>query len=169
MPRRPFPENIHCGWLVETSFHTSIDIFKPLNTVALHPSVFVSYDFDNDRRYKNMLLAWDENDQFDFKIYDSSVDVSVDSSDAGPIRRVISQRIDESDVFLCMVGKHAHKSEWIDWEIEKATELDKNFAAVKIDRGNTSPDGLLGKDANWAHSFNFESVKSAIEESYLGL
>lgn len=137
--------------------------------MALHPSVFVSYDFDNDRRYKNMLLAWDENDQFDFKIYDSSVDVSVDSSDAGPIRRVISQRIDESDVFLCMVGKHAHKSEWIDWEIEKATELDKNFAAVKIDRGNTSPDGLLGKDANWAHSFNFESVKSAIEESYLGL
>lgn len=128
-------------------------------------SVFISYDFDNDKEYKNLIIAWDENDEFDFQVYDESVDVSVDSDDAVSIRRVISRRIKKSDVFLCLVGEHTHKSEWVEWEIEKADELDKDFAAVKIDRDNDTPDALYGKGAEWTYTFNFERVKEVINDA----
>jgi len=44
--------------------------------------IFISYDYDNDKHYKNLLVAWDKNNLFDFSFYDASVDVSVDSEDA---------------------------------------------------------------------------------------
>ena len=131
-------------------------------------SVFVSYDYDNDREYKNLILAWDENDEFNFQVYDESVDVSVDSNDAASIRRVISRRIKKSDVFLCLVGGHTHKSDWVEWEIEKADELGKDFAAVKIEKGNETPGALYGKNAEWVYTFNFERVKEAINGAQKG-
>ena len=37
--------------------------------------VFISFDYDNDRHYKNLLVAWDQNKQFDLSFYDGSVTV----------------------------------------------------------------------------------------------
>lgn len=127
--------------------------------------IFISYDYDNDKHYKNLLVAWDKNDLFDFSFYDGSVTTPVNSTDAGPIRRVISQRISDCPRFLCIVGKHTHKSDWVAWEIDKAVELKKKIIAVKTDRSNTTPNGLYGVGATWALSFTFDSIKKAIEES----
>lgn len=127
--------------------------------------VFISYDYDNDKNYKNLLVAWDKNKLFDFSFYDASVDVSVDSDDAAVIKRVISARISVSTYFLCLVGKHTHKSGWVAWEIEKAVELKKKMVAVKIAKENKSPSALLGVGAKWALSFTLESIKKAIDEA----
>ncbi|MBC7323290.1 MAG: TIR domain-containing protein [Acetomicrobium sp.] len=127
--------------------------------------VFISYDYDHDKHYKNLLLAWDKNKQFDFYLYDQSVDVSVDSTDAAAIKRVISARINASTYFLCIVGKHTHKSAWVAWEIDKAVGLGKKIVAVKTDRSNTTPAGLYGVGASWAMSFTFVSIKNAIENA----
>ena len=125
--------------------------------------IFISYDYDNDKHYKNLLVAWDKNKLFDFKFYDASVDVSVDSEDANYIKRVIRERIQGASHFLCIVGKYTYKSEWIEWEIDKAVELKKRIAAVKTDQSNTSPSAILSVGASWAKSFSFESIKKAIE------
>jgi hypothetical protein len=125
--------------------------------------IFISYDYDNDKHYKNLLVAWDKNKEFDFAFYDASVDVSVDSTDAAAIKRVISARIKSAAHFLCIVGKHTHKSGWVTWEIEKAVELKRKLVAVKTDSGNTSPSAIQGAGAKWAMSFTFESIKKAIE------
>ena len=127
--------------------------------------VFISYDYDNDKHYKNLLLAWDKNSEFDFSFYDMSVDVSVDSTDAGAIRRVISARINNSTHFLCIVGKYTHKSNWVAWEINKAVGLKKKIVGVKTAKDNESPSEILGIGAEWALSFTFESIKSAIERA----
>lgn len=127
--------------------------------------VFISFDYDNDKHYKNLLVAWDKNKLFDFSFYDGSVTVPVNSTEAGPIRRVISQRIAACPRFLCIVGKHTHKSRWVKWEIDKAVELKRKIIAVKTDRSNTTPDNLLGIGASWAMSFTFESIKKALEDS----
>ena len=127
--------------------------------------VFVSYDYKHDKHYKNLLLAWDANKQFDFYLYDQSVDVSVDSTDAAAIKRVISARINSSTYFLCIVGKHTYKSGWVAWEIDKAVELGKKIVAVKTDRSNTTPAGLYGVGASWAMSFTFDSIKKAIDNA----
>ncbi len=127
--------------------------------------VFISYDYDNDKKYKNLLLAWDANSEFDFSFYDESVDVSVDSDDAAAIRRVISAKINDATYFLCLVGKYTHKSSWVSWEIKKAVELKKKLVAVKIDNDYTSPNAIIGVGASWAKSFTLESIKNALENA----
>jgi len=124
--------------------------------------VFISYDYDNDKHYKNLLVAWDANKEFDFSFYDTSVDVSVDSNDAAAIKRVISARINSATYLLCIVGENTHKSEWVAWEIDKAIELKKKIVAVKTAKDNTSPTGLYGVGATWALSFVFASIKKAL-------
>lgn len=128
-------------------------------------AIFISYDYDNDKHYKNLLVAWDKNREFDFSFYDASVDVSVDSNNAAAIKRVISARINGASHFLCVVGKHTHKSGWVKWEIEKAVELKRKLVAVKTASGNTSPSAILGVGATWAMSFTFEAIKKAIEDA----
>ena len=86
-------------------------------------TIFISYDYDYDKHWKTLLVAWDKNGEFDFTFYDASVDVSVNSTEAAVIKRVISARIKGATRFLCIVGKHTHKSAWVNWEIEKAVEL----------------------------------------------
>jgi hypothetical protein len=127
--------------------------------------MFISYDYDHDKGYKNMLRAWDKNRYFDFSFYDMSVDISVNSDDAAVIKRVISARINQSTYFLCLVGKHTHKSNWVAWEIDKAAELKKKIVAVKIDKAYTTPKGLFGVGAKWALSFTFSSIKKAVDEA----
>src|ERR1051325_12181979 len=131
-------------------------------------NVFVSYDYDNDKHYKRLLQAWSANSQFNLEFFDQSVDVSVNSIQAGPIRRVISQRISKSDLLLCIVGEETHHSDWVDWEIEKADELGKKIVAVKVERDNITPSAIYGKGAEWAYSFTFSSIKKAIERAYYG-
>lgn len=127
--------------------------------------IFISYDYDNDRDYKNLLVAWDANQNFDFGFSDHSADVSIDSTDAAAIKRAISAKINQATYFLCIVGKKTHKSDWVAWEIDKAVELKKKIVAVKIDRSYTTPTGLYGVGASWALSFTYESIKSAIDDA----
>ena len=127
--------------------------------------VFISYDYNNDKQYKNLLLAWDANNIFDFSLNDQSVDVPVNITDAPAIKRVISSKINASKNFLCIVGENTNKSEWVAWEIEKAVELGKKIIAVKTKKSNETPPELLGIGASWALSFTFDAIKKAIEST----
>jgi hypothetical protein len=127
--------------------------------------IFISYDYDNDKHYKNLLLVWDANSQFNFSFYDQSVDVDIDSTDAAAIKSAISRRINDSTHFLCIIGKRTYRSSWVSWEINKAIELKKKLVAVRIDFSYVSPSEILGEGASWAMSFSFESIKNAIENA----
>lgn len=127
--------------------------------------VFISYDYDNDRHYKNLLVAWDANKEFDFSFEDVSADVSIDSQDASVIKRVISAKINGATYFLCIIGKKTYRSSWVAWEIDKAVELKKKIIAVKTENENISPSNILGVGASWARSFTFAAIKRAIDNA----
>ena len=128
--------------------------------------IFVGYDYDNDRHYKNLLLAWDRNREFDFGFSDQSADVSIQSTNVAAIKRAISAKINAATYFLCLVGEKTYKSCWVAWEIGKAKELRKRLVVVKISSRNVTPNGLLGAGASWAMSFTFNAIKDAIEDAY---
>jgi hypothetical protein len=44
--------------------------------------IFISFDYDNDLHYKNLLLAWDKNKEFDFEFYDHSLREEINSTNA---------------------------------------------------------------------------------------
>lgn len=127
--------------------------------------VFISYDYDNDRHYKNLLLAWDQNKQFDFYISDLSTDVSIDSTRAQTVKSTISRFINEATYFLVIVGKKTNKSNWVKWEIQKATELRKKIVAVKTERDNETPSVLYGIGASWALSFTQDAISTALDKA----
>lgn len=81
--------------------------------------VFISYDYDNDKHYKNLLLAWDKNSEFDFGFSDQSADVSIQSTGAAAIKHAISAKINAVTYFLCIVGEKTRRSSWVSWEIKK--------------------------------------------------
>lgn len=128
-------------------------------------TVFISYDYDNDKDYKNLLKAWDANKKFDFSFHDHSADVSIDSTNAATIKRAISAKIGNATYFLCIIGEKTHNSGWVKWEIEKAVELKKKIVAVKIKSSNTSPSEILNVGASWAMSFTYDAISKAIEDA----
>jgi hypothetical protein len=123
--------------------------------------IFVSYDYDNDRRYRFLLSAWDANKAFAFTFEDHSTPL-INSTSAGPIKAAISRKMQEADYLLVIVGRHTHRSRWVAWEIDKAKELKLKLIAVKIDRTYISPGGLLGAGATWAQSFTADGVARAV-------
>ena len=127
--------------------------------------IFISYDYENDKHYKNLLVVWDKNNLFDFIFYDASVDVSVNSEDAEYIKRVIKDRINSASYFLCIIGRQTYKSGWVAWEINTAINLYRKIIVVKTEQSNTSLNEISDIGASWAKSFTFESIKNAIEES----
>jgi hypothetical protein len=128
-------------------------------------TIFISFDYDNDRHYKNLLLAWNENDDFDFRFYDGSLRDAIDSTNAAYIKSQIKPKILGASHLLCIVGAQCSKSAWIDWEIQTAVDNSKKLIAVKIDKANTSPARLMANGAKWALSFNFDAIKKAVDES----
>jgi hypothetical protein len=128
-------------------------------------TVFISFDYDNDRHYKNLLVAWDKNKEFDFEIYDGSLREPINSTNAVYIKSQIKPKILAASRLLCIVGKETAKSDWIDWEIKTAVDNKKKLIGVKVEKAFASPPRLLASGATWALSFNFDAIKKAVEES----
>src|SRR5437016_11401076 len=82
-------------------------------------TIFISFDYDNDKHYKNLLLAWDKNDDFDFGFYDGSLREAINSTNAAYIKSQIKPTILAASRLLCIVGEQTSKSAWIDWEIRR--------------------------------------------------
>lgn len=144
------------------------DIKPTLNKIGsdmTKKNIFISYDYDNDKNYKNLLKAWDANGTFDFSFHDHSADVSIKSTNAAAIKRAISAKINNATYFLCLVGEDTHTSDWVKWEIDKAVELKKKIVAVKIKSTNTTPSELNDVGASWAMSFTEEAIVKAIDSA----
>lgn len=127
-------------------------------------SIFVSYRYRTDAKYKNLLKAWSKNHKFDIEFDDFSNDLSVDSDDSEVIKREIYKKIDASDVFLCLVGAETYKSRMVKWEINTASSLNKPIVAVKIDKSYTTPEELNNIGASWAMSFTEDAIVEALSK-----
>src|SRR5579864_9212202 len=104
-------------------------------------TVFISFDYDNDAYWKNLLLAWDKNSDFDFGFYDGSLKDAINSTNAAYIKSQIKPKILAAGRLLCIVGEKTSKSAWIDWEIQTAKDASKKLIGVKTVKDNTSPTG----------------------------
>jgi len=132
--------------------------------------VFVSYDHDNDNRYKNLLLAWHANPSFAFEFDSVGPDIPIDSKDAARVKAALTAKMKDATRLLVIVGSETAKSRWIKWEIERATDADVKLrlAAVKLAKDNTSPIGLIGMGTSWATSFERDRVIDALNAAKNG-
>ena len=136
--------------------------------------VIVSFDWDNDKRYKYLLEAWDANPDFDFVFNDKTPD-EIDSTNIGRIKAVLTAKINSATHTLVIVGKEANKTHkhskligfknWLNFEIYQSKQNKNKIAAVKIDKSYESPEQLIGAGASWAMSFTEDAIIKALNEA----
>ena len=132
--------------------------------------VFVSFDYDNDKRYKFLLQAWDANPEFDFYFNDLSSQ-EINSWNISTVKGALTRRINQATYTLVIVGKEANKlhkdyleigyRNWLNFETAKSKQNGNKIVAVKLDKSYTSPSELLGSGAEWAMSFGKDSIIKA--------
>jgi len=134
-------------------------------------SVCISFDYDNDRKYKQTLRMWNNNDRFKFNIDDRTPN-EINSYNYGAIKRTLSSKINSADYLLVLVGERTNtrhpqankigEKNWQIWEIKKALDLGKRIVAVKLNYRNNSPCELKGVGAGWAMSFTQQGIINAL-------
>lgn len=134
-------------------------------------SVFVSFDWENDRRYKHLLEAWDANPGFKFVFNDASAS-EIKSDDISRVKAALTSKIRDATHTLIIVGRYANSlhvdhrligyRNWINFEVAQSVIAHNKLVGVKLDRNYDSPEELIGAGASWAMSFSENSVMSAL-------
>lgn len=129
--------------------------------------VFICYDHSEDMRYKDLLRAWNANVDFDFEFDERSPDNLIDSEEAKKMQAILIDKIKASECILVIIGRQSHTSKWMAWEIQtaKRADIQLKFAAVKLDRSFTEPEGLPVPATSFAYSFTMESVLNALQQA----
>ena len=136
--------------------------------------VFVSFDFEKDKRYKYLLEAWDKNTDFEFNFNDMTPS-EIQSYDVSVIKQVLSKKINNATYTLVVIGEDANRlhpdrreigyKNWQNYEVAKSIEAGNKMVAVKIDRTYEAPEELYGSGASWAYSFTQDSIIEALEDA----
>lgn len=70
--------------------------------------VFVSFDYENDRRYKYLLEAWDENPNFEF-VFDDKTSSEINSENVSRVKAALTTKIRSATHTLAIIGKYANE------------------------------------------------------------
>jgi hypothetical protein len=128
------------------------------------PKVFVSYDHSEDAFYKRLLQAWDANPDFDFAFDSRGPNVAINSDEAAVVKRSLAAKMKTATHLLVLNGAETASSKWVNWEIDRAKQPDikLHLAAVKLEKANVTPFGLLGGITAMATSFERDRVVEAL-------
>ena len=137
-------------------------------------NVIISFDYENDGYYKNLLKAWDANSDFQFTFSDLTPN-EIQSWDISRIKAVLTTKINQATYTLVIIGKYANTKHedadeigyrnWINYEIAKSVESGNKIVAVKIDKSYNSPEEIYGSGASWAMSFTQDAIIKALDEA----
>ena len=135
---------------------------------------YVSFDYENDRRYKYLLEAWDANPNFQFVFADVSPS-EIQSTDIARVKAAITVKVNSATHTLVIIGKEANKRHkdhreigyrnWINFEIARSKANRNKLVAIKIDPSYESPEEIMGAGAKWAMSFTQASILKALGEA----
>ena len=110
--------------------------------------VFVCYDHYEDANYKRLLQAWNANPDFDFEFDSRGPNVAIKSKEADVVKPTLTRKMKEATHLLVLVGVMSATSEWMAWEIVRAT-----------------PSGLLNEGTAWATSFERDRIVEALNNA----
>ncbi|OYW95771.1 MAG: TIR-like domain-containing protein [Pseudomonadales bacterium 32-61-5] len=132
--------------------------------------VFVSYDHSEDAHYKRLLQAWDANPNFDFEFDSRGPNVAINSDDAAVVKASLTKLLKSATHLLVIVGEKSSTSDWMTWEVARAKQSDTKLklAAVKLNKSNATPAGLLNVGTAWATSFERDRIVDALKEAKVG-
>jgi hypothetical protein len=91
--------------------------------MAYRNKTYVAFDGDSDIRYYNLMKAWKQNDNTDFNFYDAhDLNTALDTSSEETIKRRLRERMENSKVFVLLVGNNTKdlRKPYVRYEIDHA-------------------------------------------------
>ena len=135
--------------------------------------VCVSFDYENDRRYYNLLEAWNDNPNIDFHI-NNCTPSEIQSESVSKIKQVLSTKIGEANYMIAIIGKHSNDKHpdsneigyknWQAYEIDKNAEKSNKLLIVKLNGSCDVPNEAYGQGAEWVNSFNLDDILKALNK-----
>lgn len=125
--------------------------------------LFISHRWEYDNLLQNLKNLLNERGYFSAEYYQIEKDCPINSKNASVIKANITKRLEESDVVLAIAGVSASYSEWMQWEMDKASELGLKIVGV-IPRGNERISQEVYKRSVEDVRWNTESVVEAIRK-----
>ena len=136
--------------------------------------ICISFDWHNDRNYRNMLSAWIANPRNPINFQDLTPG-AIDTNDVSRVKAVLTTQIRAATHTLVLIGAYANTTHrdsarigtrnWIWWEIEQSKTEGNRLIAVKLESDNPTPDPLYNAGATWAMSYTQDAIINAINES----
>ncbi|HHL1462832.1 TPA: TIR domain-containing protein [Klebsiella pneumoniae] len=124
-------------------------------------TVFVSHSWDYDKQLKSMKSLIEKKGTITIDYSEVTVDKPINSEDVTYIRRVLKNKIINSDVFLVMAGMYTSYSDWMQWEIDTAKENRVPIIAVKP-RGAERIPVIIQNNADVIVGWNSNSIVNNI-------
>ena len=118
--------------------------------------VFVSFDFDNDKKLKEFIIGQSKNSDSPFEVADWSM------KEAAPQRNwedEAESRIKRSDLVLVMVGPETHKAPGVLKEVEMAQR--NNIRIVQV-IGYKDGNYTAVPNAGRLYSWNWDNLKKLL-------
>lgn len=138
-----------------------------------YKNVVCSFDYENDRKYYNLLEAWNKNPNIEFFINDCTPS-EIQSESVSKIKQVLSTKIGQAKYMVALIGKHADDKHpdsdeigyrnWQAFEIAKNHEKGNGLVCVKLDSSYDAPIEAYGIGAKWVYSFNLDDINNALKE-----
>ena len=136
--------------------------------------VFVSFDFDHDKRYKFLLEAWDANPDFDF-VFDDKTPGEINTNNIDRIKAALTMKIKEATHTLFIVGKYANQlhensqlisfTNWMNFEAYQSRYYNNKLAVVKLDNSCEVPKELVGSGYWGLTGFTEPNVISVLNKT----
>lgn len=137
------------------------------------PRVFVSFDYENDGRYKFLLSAWNKNSRFQFTFQDKTPQ-EIQSDAVDRVKAVLTTKVKDATYTLVIVGQYAtqrHKdaaligcTNWINYEIQQSNLNKKKIVAVRLQPHFALPDQLNYSTGLLVEGFNHANIMRAIAQ-----
>lgn len=126
-------------------------------------NIFISHSWDHVDDLMNLRRLLKERGYFNVNFEEVPPHDPIDSANSYYVKRKVTERISNSDVVIGLAGVYASHSDWMQWELDKAIELDKPVLGV-IPRGQVYISNIVKDRADKMVRWNTESIVEAIRQ-----
>lgn len=119
--------------------------------------VFISFDFDNDKRLKDSLIGQSKLEHSPFDVYDCSLK---EASKEKEWEEKARKKIEQADLVIVMLGPSTHKASGVLKEIEIAKSLHKKIIQLI---GYKECNYQRIKGAGYLYHWNWENLKKVLD------
>lgn len=126
-------------------------------------SIFISHSWQNSDTLESLRKLLNDRGYFNVEFEEVSKDEPINSTNAYYIKQRLAEKIGNSNIVIGLAGMYASYSDWMEWELDKALDLEVPIIGV-IPRGQERISTTVSSRSKIDVRWNTESIVAAIRD-----